>query len=156
ALTLPVRVAAETGYDAWLRYAAIGDRAVEQRYDRLPAVVAMLDDSAVVGAAQEELFRGVRGMLGRTLRAETKLPGENAILLGRLGSFAKLAPSVTKPPELKEDGYLLKTVSINGQSHLLVAALNARGVLYGAFALLRKIALHEPIDRLDERENPYA
>jgi alpha-glucuronidase len=37
-----------------------------------------------------------------------------------------------------------------------VVGRNARGVLYGAFALLRKIALGEPVTPLDETRNPYA
>ena len=155
-LALPVPVAAETGYDAWLRYAALGEGAVKQRYDLLPAVVATLDDSAVIRAAQEELRRGVRSLLGRHLRVETKLPGEPAILLGTLNAISNVIPSLTTPPNLKADGYLLKTVKINGQSHLVVAAPDERGVLYGAFALLRKINLGEPVDALDERANPYA
>jgi len=155
-LALPVPVAAETGYDAWLRYAALGEGAVKQRYDLLPAVVATLDDSAVIRAAQEELRRGVRSLLGRHLRVETKLPGEPAILLGTLNAISNAIPSLTTPPNLKADGYLLKTVKINGQAHLVVAAPDERGVLYGAFALLRKINLGEPVDALDERANPYA
>src|SRR5262249_49139213 len=155
ALTLPVPVAAETGYDAWLRYASIDDTVARQSYDRLPAVVVAPDDSAVISAARGELLRGVRGMLGRTLRVDTALR-ENAILLGAFRSIRKLVPSFTTPPDLKEDGYLLKTLKVNGQSHLVVAALNERGALYGAFALLRKIGLGEAIDALDERVEPYA
>ena len=33
---------AETGYDAWLRYAPIRDTAVRARYDALPATVVAL------------------------------------------------------------------------------------------------------------------
>jgi alpha-glucuronidase len=38
----------------------------------------------------------------------------------------------------------------------VVTAANDRGVLYGTFALLRKIALGEAVTNLDERDSPYA
>src|SRR6185437_3201380 len=53
-------------------------------------------------------------------------------------------------------GYWLKAATVNGRSLLLVAGQDERGVLYGAFALTRKMALHERLDHLDEESNPYA
>ncbi len=50
---------------------------------------------------------------------------------------------------------LLKTVRSGGPRYMVVTAHNDRGVLYGAFALLRKIALGEPVADLDERHTPY-
>ena len=41
-------------------------------------------------------------------------------------------------------------------SYTVITAANDRGVLYGAFALLRKIALGESIAELDEKQAPYA
>ena len=75
---------AETGQDAWLRYAAIEDAAVLQRYSSLPSSVVILSDSPVMISAREELIRGVRGMLGRTLRIEAQAPQDGAIVLGGL------------------------------------------------------------------------
>jgi len=157
ALTLAVSLHAETGYDAWLRYARIDDSAARQRYEALPAAVAALGDSVVVKAAQQELIRGLRGMLGRTLRMEARLPGESAIVLGTLDAIRTAAPAIRlEAANLPEDGYWLKTVEAGGLRYLVVTAPNDRGVLYGAFALLRKIALRESVSALDERQAPYA
>ena len=69
-VTASTSARAETGYDGWLRYAPITDRAARERYATLPAVVVALGDSPIIVAAQDELIRGIRGMLGRTLRAD--------------------------------------------------------------------------------------
>src|SRR5256714_1917034 len=156
ALAPRLTLKAETGYDAWLRYASIDDEAVRARYDGLPAVVFAPGDSALMRAARQELTRGVRGMLGRTLREETEPPREDAVLLGTFDALKRVVPAFAPARGLKEDGYLLQTVRVEGRSYLVVAAPNERGVLYGTFALLRKIALHESIAALDERESPYA
>jgi len=157
ALFAPVlNLPAETGYDAWLRYEKIDDPRVAHRYDSLPAVVVTLDDSAVVKMAQTELMRGVRGMLGRILRIEKTLPGENAIIIGTFDAVKKVLPAFTAPTDVIEDGFYLRVMAAGSHEYLVITGPNERGVLYGAFALLRKIALHESIARLDEKENPYA
>ena len=146
----------EPGYDAWLRYDAIDDQAIRQAYDQLPAAVVALGESNVIQTAQEELRRGVRGMLGRNLRVEPRLPAGDAILLGPLDALRKTFPALDANAALKTDGFLLKTAKRDGHAYLIVTALNDRGVLYGTFALLRRVALGEPVDALDQQENPYA
>jgi alpha-glucuronidase len=148
---------AETGYEAWLRYAEISDASLRQSYDKtLPAVLVSPGNSETARSAQDELIRGVRGMLGRTLRIETALPDEPAILLGTFDKVKKVFPAFTASADLAEDGFYLKTISFNGHKLLIVTAPNERGVLYGTFALLRKIGLQESIRQLDEKESPYA
>jgi len=147
---------AQTGDAAWLRYAPIVDRAVSGRYDGLPAVVVSLDSSPVVESARQEIVRGVRGMLGRTLRIERELPSESAIVLGTLAAVGKAVKGLGPAPALEPDGYWLKTVAEGGRTLVVVGAPNERGVLYGTFALLRKIAMGEAVSTLDEAESPAA
>src|SRR5947207_1934017 len=79
----PVRLKAETGYEAWLRYAALDDSA-RAKYESLPASVTIVGDSAILRSAQDELIRGLRSMLGRTLRFGKGEPKERAFVLGTL------------------------------------------------------------------------
>jgi alpha-glucuronidase len=147
---------AETGYDAWLRYAPLEDESARQRYATLPAAVTACGDSALLQSAREELIRGLRGMLGRTLRIEAHLPRESAIILGTFGDLAKTTPALSLTAKLADDGYWLKTVTVDGLPRLVIAAPNPRGVLYGVFGLLRKMGLREPVSPLDEKQEPYA
>ncbi|HEY6291938.1 MAG TPA: alpha-glucuronidase family glycosyl hydrolase [Terriglobia bacterium] len=147
---------AESGYEAWLRYAPIEDAPARQQFDTLPAVVVALGDSPEVKAAQQEMIRGVRGMLGRTLRAETNPPDESSIVLGTLAEIAQAAPGTHLSAPLKQDGYWLRSTTVRGHSCLLITAVNGRGVLYGAFGVLRKIALQQPVSALNEIAEPSA
>lgn len=147
---------AETGYKGWLQYAPIHDPAVRRQYDSLPAVVTVLDNSPIMQSAQQEMIRGVRGMLGRTLRAETQIPDESAIVLGTLADLHRAIPGLALNANLKPDGYWLRSVSVRGQPCLVIAAINDRGALYGAFAVLRKLALRQPLSGLNEVLNPSA
>src|SRR5262249_9444014 len=144
------------GYDAWLRYEALVKDQAGPLYGSRPAVSGALDDTSVIESARNELLRGLRGTLGRTLRLSNRLSRESAFVLGKLDTIKGTFPGLSVPGGLKEDGYLLKTVRAAGESYLIITAPSDRGVLYGAFALLRKIALREPGDSLDESQNPYA
>src|SRR5205814_10060628 len=115
---------AETGHDAWLRYAAVYP-------DATPAVVTTLDNAAPIASARAELIRGVRGMTGKTLRAETGVPKEAAFVLATL---ATLPASWGLNGNLRSDAYWLKTITNAGIRYTVVTAANDRGVLYGPFA----------------------
>lgn len=119
---------AETGYQAWLRYEPVVTPPA------LPAVVTVTGDSEVLRTAQAELIRGLRGMTGRILRAESGAPKEAAIVL-QTGA-AGLAP----------DAFAVKL----DRGNIVISGANDRGALYGAFALLRKVALGERIADFSE------
>ncbi len=149
-LLAAVGLHAESGYDGWLRYAPI------EPNSSVPAVVTTLGDSMVLESARQELMRGVRGMLARTLRVESGMPKGSAIILGTLARIQQAFPEWRLAANLKPDGYWLKTVASGGVRYTIVTAANDRGVLYGVFALLRKMAIGEPIGDLDEQQSPYA
>ncbi len=146
---------AETGYDAWLRYAPV-EQAAREKYASLPASVVVLSDSAVLATAQTELIRGVKGMLGRTLRAGKGQPQEKSIVLGTFISIQAAAPEFHTRGDLREDGFWLTTGRLHGLECLIVTAATERGVLYGVFALLSKIARNESVSALNEAQQPYA
>ena len=154
ALGSPLR--AESGYNAWLRYPRVDEKMADERYADFPATIVALGDSERIAAARDELVRGVRGMLGHTLRIEAKLPNESVILLGTYDDAKKALPTLEKMPQLVDDGFWLKAIQVEGQKCLLIAAPNDRGVLYGAFAVLRKIALEQPLEKLNEQHAPAA
>src|SRR5450759_5175717 len=147
---------AERGADAWLRHAPLAEASARQYRSSLPAAVATYTTSAVAQSAQRELLRGIRGMLGRTLRVQSGLPAERAILLGTLADLRQAAPQLRLEGDLPLDGYWLTTATSGGVSYTVITAANDRGVLYGVFGFLRKFALGEPVARLNEKQSPYA
>ena len=147
---------AETGYDAWLRYAALDADACRQYRETLPAAVTSFNDSAIVNSAKHELIRGIRGMLGRTLRNEPGMPKESAIVLGTLAEIRQAAPALMPERGLEAEGYWLKTLSVNGIRNIFIIGADERDVLYGTFALLRKIGIGESLVDLDEKQAPSA
>ena len=142
----------ESEADAWLRYAPLDAQA--KMYQALPIKVQVRGDSQVLKTAQEELSRGVQQMLHRTLRP-TAGP-ESAFVLGTVEDLRAIIPALQSTQPLLPDGFWVKTVRIHGSQSVVIAGVNDRGVLYGVFAVLSKIARGKTIARLDELQQPYA
>jgi alpha-glucuronidase len=178
-------VRADDGHDAWLRYAQLSG-AERAKYDALPASVNVLGDSAsntstqdasgsndsgagrsavndssqddavLLKSAQGELIRGVRGMLGRTLRAESGLPTEKSIVLTTIAELRAEAPAIEAPKSLAPGSYWIAHASLHGFDCLIVAGADGRGALYGTFDLLRRIALGDDLTHPRVTEQPSA
>src|SRR5436190_11994686 len=155
-LFLPVSAHAESGLDAWLRYAPLTEPAARRFRDTLPAVAVALGTEAPIQSAKDELLRGIRGMLNRNLRIETRVPRESAIVIGTVDQIRQAAPQLAPDSRTKAEGFSLRTVRNQGVRFLVIAGDDDRGVLYGTFALLRKIAVGESITDLDQKEVPYS
>jgi alpha-glucuronidase len=147
---------AETGYEAWLRYTTLEVNALRQYREFTPPILIKLGSSAMQNSAQQELIRGIRKMLGRTLRVESLMSKESAIILGTLAEIRQAAPQLAPSVSLEAEGYYLKIIAVKEVRYIIIAGADDRGALYGAFALLRKIAVGESINKLDEKQAPSA
>src|SRR5215510_431875 len=134
AMLIATSLRAETGREAWLRYTALDETSAQQYRAVIPSSIVVLGRDVVEQTAQQELIRGIRGMLGRTLRAEQGTRGlPPAIVLGTSDEFRRLAPQFTITHSLTADAYWLKTTRINDTRYILIVGADASGVLYGAF-----------------------
>ena len=154
-LLFPCSGFTEDGANAWLRYAPL-DPNIAGQYSQLPGTVLVLDNSALLRSARAELQRGIQGMLGRTLRVTAGTPKDAAIVVGTAEQIRKLDTAFTADPDLRGDAYEFGLARLGRQSALVITAATDRGVLYGTFALLRKIAQGENIASLHEVQVPSA
>ena len=130
-LALPLfSLRAEDGYRLWLRYDRIADETLRAAYAATTAQIVLVTpasaDSPTLAAARDELVLGLRGLLGI----------EPAIAVEK--------PSAL-PASVGSEGYALR----RSGNRLVIAAQRDIGVLYGAFALLRLVQTHQPIEQLD-------
>ncbi len=130
-LLVSVSIRAETGEDAWLRYRVPN-----------PAAVIQLDKTPEVDSARREISRAVN--FG------------GSIILATVAEFKQSYPQIAVPSGLDSDGYYLHTAKINRKPVIVVASPTSRGVLYGAFALIRHAAQGETLAGLNELTNPAA
>ena len=131
---------AEDGHEGWLRYAPL-DAAAAKTYASLPRTVRAESDSPVLRSAREELTRGLHGMLGITLSAQ-----------------AANGPAIVLATDqnLAAESFRIRWSGASNKPSLLITGGDDRGVLYGVFALLSKIARLESLANIDETQQPSA
>jgi alpha-glucuronidase len=147
--------AADSGAEAWLRYARLQPKDSAE-YKLLPDVVVAPGDSEVIASAKNELTRGLHGMLGKSVRFTTGTPSRPAILLGTVAQIRNLVPHFKAINNLKSDGFWVTSLQVNGFNSLIIAGGSDRGVLYGVFAFLATIAQHHDISLMNDLQQPSA
>jgi alpha-glucuronidase len=153
---IPGALAAEDGRAAWLRYARLDGQQAQRAGGDLPATVITLENSAPVSKARDELVSGIRGILGKELTTATARQPGPAIVLGTLTRLREAWPQLTSTTSLPADGFQVRSAASGGARYLVVAGESDRAVLYGAFAVLRTLALGQPVMRMDDTEAPAA
>ncbi len=148
-LALSPAVFAEDGYDLWLRYTQARPDALERYRASLTHIVASGADTATLDAARAELERGLNGILGTTLASHDKVEKPGALIFGTARSSTIISSLDLPLRELGNEGYVLRTVPIEGRTATVIAANSDIGVLYGAFHFLRLLQTEQRIDPLD-------
>jgi len=132
---------AEDGYDLWLRYKPV---------EAATAVgaVTVLGDSPTLRAARDELERGLAGLRGNA-PASTR-----AALLVGTSAQARIAGLELPLQAAGPEGYVIRSVQVDGRPTTVIAGNSDVGVLYGAFHFLRLVQTRQPVDKLDVTSAP--
>jgi alpha-glucuronidase len=127
---------AEDGYRLWLRYDRIDDGALRAAYAAATGTVVLetpsVGHSPTLAAAQDELSRGLGGLLGSTVSVP-------------------LLRSRAPRPATGGEGY---AIARRGDDTIVISAGSETGALYGAFALLRRLQTRVPVSGLATSSSP--
>jgi alpha-glucuronidase len=144
---------AEDGYRLWLRYVPVGGEWLSRYRERATELVGG-PASPTLRAAQAELQRGLTGLLGAGLPSAQEVTRDGAIVFGTPVSSALVKSLPLELRQVGAQGYLIRTVTIEGHQATVIAANTDVGVLYGAFGFLRLLQTRAPIDHLDIATSP--
>jgi alpha-glucuronidase len=139
--------------DAWLRYIPLSAEEAA-KYSSLPHSIVRLGDSPLLISAQQELIRGLHSMLGGQYHAATGASQAPCLLIGTVDSLGTLLADLISPSDLSGDGYWIGETVLGGQKTFFITSKTDRGVLYGVFAFLGKIAREQPLGSFNEVRVP--
>ncbi len=127
ALAASVPAFAEDGYDLWLRYRPV-EEAARVRYQ--PAATALVSGAATptLDAAQAELLRGLTGLLGSAPYVSPSVR-DGAVVFGTPKSSPIIAGLKLPLERAGDEGYLIRSVRIDGARATVIAANSDIGVL---------------------------
>jgi alpha-glucuronidase len=144
---------AEDGYDLWLRYQKVESRWLGAYRDAVTHLVSE-GSSPSLAAAQAELQRGLRGFLGRRLPTAGDVEKPGALVVGTPGSSPLVAGLELDLESAGREGYVIRSVRLEGHPATVIAANEDIGVLYGAFHFLRLLQTRRPLAQIDVAEAP--
>ena len=147
---------AEDGSELWLRYRLITNAARRAEYRARLRDIVVLGGSPTLGAAREELVRGLAGLLGAPVMSSSRLVSTGAVVVGtRAGSpLIATLPFARELAALGASAYVIRPATVSGRRVLVVAANDDIGALYGVFALLRQLQTATPFANLSVTSRP--
>ena len=143
---------AEDGYELWLRYRPVA-QSLRDEYVRHASSIVVEANSPTIRSATDELQRGLRGMLSTSVELQSSLE-DGSVLVGTPAKSREIATLDLPLGRVGREGFVIRGVTVRGKKIIVIAANDDVGVLYGAFALLRRIQTQQPIDRLDIVDEP--
>jgi alpha-glucuronidase len=156
-LALPLAARGEDGYDLWLRYPLISNAALLAQYRAAITGVIVWGSTPNDRPTRDELSRGLRGLLGAEVPVASGIDRDGLVVAATMPSSAILL-ALGLGDELARvgpEGYVIRTRVANGRRVIVIGANTDVGMLYGAFAFLRLLQTHQPIESLNVVETPY-
>jgi len=147
---------AEDGYDLWLKYR--GENAtVGAAAPGIPSEIVLPGETTgpeVLDTARGELMRGLVRVTGNEI-PEVREPTRDGALVIGTPQGSRVVASLSLPLEaLGPEGYLIRSIAIDGKKSTVIAAKTDVGVLYGVFHFLRMVQTHQPQTNLDIASQP--
>jgi alpha-glucuronidase len=135
------RARSEDGAAGWLRYAPVAHTPV---CSQLPdAVAAATNDggagAAVVLNAAHELSRGLTSMCGHQFEFGDAPAAGDALVVGTVQDVRAMLRGWRPVQMPGVEGYILAETRSRGHRRFVIAGADARGALYGVFALLAEV-----------------
>src|SRR3954453_18588608 len=151
-LVISVPALAEDGYRLWLRYDPV-EQPLRARYSATLTEVVVRAHGPIAQAARSELERGLSGLLARTVPRTQRVTGDGAIVLAVAGD-PELRRLHVPMNDLGDEGFLIRAARVRGHRITLVVSNSERGLLYGSFALLRRIQNRQTLELRDRPRLP--
>jgi alpha-glucuronidase len=144
----------EDGYDLWLRNRP--NKTEEPSAARVAMTEIVLEDrerSEVLQAAHQELARGILRLVHQAPSLGATVSQNGAIIIGTAKS--PMIRSLGLPlQQLGPEGYVIRSVVVEGRSATVIAGRDDVGALYGVFHFLRLATMDRPLTALDITSKP--
>jgi alpha-glucuronidase len=150
-----IKAQAEDGYRLWLRYDPLPEAMTKAYQSRLTSLIVQ-GNSATFEAIGNELTNGCQGLLGRALPLVDKIDRDGVMIIGTPESSPLIANLnwQRQLDGLGNEGFLIRSIKLNGHAVTVIAARAEVGALYGAFHFLRLLQTLQPIDNLNVSQKP--
>jgi len=147
---------AQEDYKLWMRYDKVDDSTLLSEYQSHIQGIVALGNSETIQVSSKELSEGLSGLLGSSILLKQNTDLENMVVIGSKSSLSeKIQDKLGEAFEsINKEGYLIKTIELNGRKQIVISANTDVGVLYGTFNFLRLLQTNQSIKNLNIVDSP--
>ena len=150
-----VSIPDEDGYRAWLRYDAVKNVGLREKYSSQIKSFRIECTSPTANIISAELTTALSGLLDKTITETSDESDSPGILV--CTNKSPSGQKLLKPKDfesLGNEGFLLRSIQRAKQTIIVIAAQTDVACLYGIFALLRLIQTEHTLDDLSLKSTP--
>ena len=151
---LPAQPGGVAGYDLWLRFRPVEDPTLASAYHEALGGIWMHPKGATQQIVWDELTRGLGSLLARPLEEKSLTSRQNLLVVGTPEQLPDEIREKIPAGALPEEGFLIRELPMGHNRHLVLTAGGDRGLLYGAYRLLRWLQLGRPLTGMDLSDAP--
>jgi alpha-glucuronidase len=147
---------ADDGYGLWMSCRKLDDAKTLKEYQQTFSSIVIEGQSETLSIVREEVKKGLDGLLGADLPICNTLTTGGALVIGtpRESQLIQKLDLSNKLATLGREGFLIKSVKINGIPSVIIAANEDIGLLYGSFHLLRLMQNGQSFKDIDISSKP--
>lgn len=146
---------ASNGYELWLGYSKIENNDLLVEYHNLIKSVETYGDSETIHVISDEILKGLSVLLGIDFsKVDNAL--DNTLIIGSKDNLPKEISNVigNKYEQINEEGFIIKTILLNNNNHIIITGKTDIGVLYGTFSFLRLLQTQKNIKPIEVIDSP--
>ena len=151
-----INSSAQADYKLWLQYKKIQDSKLASEYKSKINGFFALGNSATIQVTSKELQSGLSSLLDTKIQTQQDINGENTLVFGSKSSLNEdiIKNLKNELDQVNNEGYIIKTFSLNNKNHILITGNTDIGVLYGVFNFLKLLQTNKSIENLNIVDSP--
>lgn len=145
----------DDGYKLWLKYHTVTDKSLKKHYSKALKSVYIDSDSATGEIIRQELRYALNKLLSKPVTFSSRISHRQLVIgtpqTSEIIANANLSNDIKG---LGEEGYLIRTHSLNGKNVIIITGNTDVATLYGTYHFLRLLQTQQSIDSLNIIETP--
>ncbi|WP_297694491.1 alpha-glucuronidase family glycosyl hydrolase [uncultured Eudoraea sp.] len=144
------------GYDLWLGNSEIREPTILLEYQNFTNSIFFSGGNSILLNAQKELVKGLKAILGRESDVQDFPNLLNTMWVAKKDGLNQELQSALKGnfEQIGKEGFIIKSVSVDGKNILLISANEDIGILYGVFKFLQLMKMQKSLDEINLIEAP--
>ncbi len=143
-------------YQLWLKYSRIENAILIKNYSQIAKSIYIGNGNPILANAKKELSSALPLMLGQKSIYSASIDSKNSLVIELYQNLPEqLKDKVEKDFEdITDEGFLIKSITLNGNPKTIISAKKEIGILYGVFRFLHLMQTYQDLKKISLADSP--